>query len=521
MNPEILGISACDLESLEQDQGTQTSSVSIDRIFKPPSRTSRPPLPRDISKSDKGSVTVFEFCQIIQDPETPQDVILIKETVTEETKPHHSSDQDNKSSTSQEEFTANRYKYCREVIKPYLKHSADCSESEEEVLKNALDSVSEDFPDYQPCFEVFDGGEKDISEKSTGQRSRRSSISKVDASTSTSSTNSSRNSTMEENNKRNKCVSKTKSTEGVAPQCPKPVEQCKESESKIKSKKSAECKKKCSPKPSTIVLCDSCEKEPAIGTKCKNPSYYLTERCKDRDSIPNIPPPESEDSIIEKNIKAISTIKVAMEDFVGKVYKSTKDAVTLITTESAKQIDKVKSIKTESSNTDGPRKCSETKGSETLTSFNFFRKVDSTDTHDTGSGKPELPSVAEVIGNIISKVDSTLSTLGDHLSMESVSEALNRSSFNDSSSTYDNPAPPKKVSNILISIPTPLPVPAPVPTSNSVFATIKDKIVSMFREEEPKPTESASQSSIISSSSSLSDTRNNEETDDIINKVIE
>lgn len=521
MNSEVFGISACDLESLQQEQSTQTSSVSIDKIFKPPSRNSRPPLPRDISKSDKGSITVFEFCQIIQDPECPQDVTLIKETVTEETKPHPSTDKDNKSSTSSEELTANRYKYCREVIKPYLKHSVDCPESEEELLKNALDSVSEDFPDYQPCFEASDN-RQEISEKTTQQSSRRSSIGKVDASTSTSCTSTCRNSTMEENNERNKCVSKTKSTEQVVPLCPTPVEKCKEPDDSVKpkctKKKSMEGKKKCSPKPSSVILCDSCSKEPAIGVMCKNPSYYLTERCKDTDSIPHIPEPE--ESFVDNHKKTISTIKVAVEDFVGKVYKSTKDAVTLITTESAKQIEKVKLNKTESSNTEGPKKCSDTKGSETLTSFNFFRKVDSTDTQDMGSGgKPELPSIADVIGNIITKVDSTLSTLSNHISMDSLPEALKRSSFNDNSSTYDNPAPPKEVSNVLL-IPTPAPVVAPVPTSNSVFATIKDKIVSMFREEEPKPTELASRSSTTSSSSS-SDTPKNEESDDLINKVIE
>lgn len=515
MHPEKLGISACDLESLLQDQSTQTSTISIDKLLIPSgiSKSSRPPLPRDISKSDKGSITVFEFCQVIQNPESPQDVTIIKETVTEETKPHTSTaDEENKSSTSLEELTANRYKYCREVIKPYLKHSADCPESEEELLKNALDSVSEDFPDYQPCFEIFDA-EKSTSEKTTEKSSRRSSISKVDASTSTSCSSS-----MEDTNK---CVPKTNSTEKFnAPQCPTPAEQSKELVLDCTPKPKCN-KNKCSPKPSSIVLCSKCDTEPAIGVKCKNPSYYLTERCKDADSIPNIPA-KPEESFIDNHKKTISTIKVAMDDFVSKVYKTTKDAVTLITTESAKQIDKVKQMKTECSNTDEMKKSGEAKSSETLTSFNFFRKVESTNMEEKSSGtKPELPKISDVLGNIKSKVDSTISTISDHISLDNLPKRLKPQSFNDTNSPYDTPStPPREVSNILI--PTPAPLPAPVPASNSVFATIKDKIVSMFREGEPKPAESPSRTSTMSSSSSLSENSNNEDTDDqLIDKVID
>lgn len=497
--------SACDSESLSQSK--QTSTVSIDDNSNPPSKCSKSPLSRDTSKSDKGSMTVFEFCQIIQDIESPKDITLIKDTVIEETRSHPSDKQDIESTTSSEEnLTANRYKYCREVIRPYLKHSEDCPETEEELLKNVLDSVSEDFPDYQPCLEVF-VEKRGISDITSSSQSY--SISKVDASTSTSCTSRETMEEKKDDEKNKKSISK--STENVtAPQCPKPAEESKErlressSKPKCTKKKSLEeTKKTCTPKSSTV----RCDKEATIGVKCKKPSYYLTERCIDCESISNKSDPEPEESFIDNHSKTISTLKVAMEDFVGKVYKTTKDAVTVITTESAKQIDKVKKITTECSNTEGAKQSRENKDSDTLSSFNFFRKIDKTDTMDDDSSKPELPKVADVVDNIISKVDSTLSMLSEHLSVDKVPKVLRPRNFNDTSSPYDKPAPPKEVTNFI----TPTPAPIPV-ANNSVFAAIKEKIVSMFREEEPKPILSVSRTS--TSSSETSSTAKSDESDE-------
>ncbi|KOB52345.1 Uncharacterized protein OBRU01_26063 [Operophtera brumata] len=632
MLPDKLLKSACTCGHSKQSQSTQTNSVPVVKISKPPNKCARPPLPRDIDQSDKSSTTVFEFCEIIHDPESSKDFTLIKETVSVEVKPHLYDSEDDPSTTSSKE--ANRYKYCKEVIKPYLKLSGDCPGSEEELLRSVLNSVSEDFPDYQPCFEIFQG-EKEISDNINS--SGKTSISHVDGSSACLSA-------MEDQkeNKKSKCIPISKSTENVtAPHCPKPAEESKEKvrecspkpkctkkksvegskkkcafeSSSVKSEKEpsigvtcenkpptesctdrcvkepaigirsqtpppeigaacknkstpesctdrcvkepaigirsqtptpeigaacknkstpesctdrcvkepaigirsqtptteigAACKKKSTPEsctnhcvkdpsietrsqtppPKIEATCenkstpesctDRCAKEPAIRVKSQNPSYFLTERCRDSDSLPNTT--ESEESFISKknHQKTISTIKIAMEDFVCNVYNTTKDAVSLISIDCNKKVDKA--------DTGDTQKCEETKG---LT-FNFFRRVDSLDKDDKGSdSSPELKKISDVIGNIKSK----LSMLSDNISLSSISEGLKPSKFNDTSSPYDNPTPPKDVTNIL---PSTL-----APASNSVFATIKEKIISFFCEEQIKPTLSLSRTSTIKSSSS-------------------
>ncbi|XP_063834842.1 uncharacterized protein LOC135084029 [Ostrinia nubilalis] len=209
--------------------------------------------------------------------------------------------------------------------------------------------------------------------------------------------------------------------------------------------------------------------------------------------------PPKQKTMIEAHSEAIATIKSAVEDFFGKVYQSTKDAVTIIRTESVRHLGRITAKKSVSSSDILPQKVHENKSSETITSFNYFRSTDNPDskTQSTDSEEPDdtMDKAGQVIGKIFAKVDSTLSMLSDHIDLQKVKSLI---TFEDLSSR--NPYDKTKSEE-----------PAATTTSvpNSVFTAIKSRIVSMFSDGETAK-ENESQRSNVSGQSSLSSVINEE-----------
>ncbi|XP_053619167.1 uncharacterized protein LOC128680215 [Plodia interpunctella] len=129
-------------------RGTQTNENSDSSLN---SSKSKGTSPRKGSSQDL-AVKVFEFNEIVQDSDHPELITIIRDSFSEETLEH--------TDAQTKDTTSNRYRYCREVIKPFLTkdYSKDCQSSDDEIIKDVLESVEKDYPDYKPCFKTCSTG---------------------------------------------------------------------------------------------------------------------------------------------------------------------------------------------------------------------------------------------------------------------------------------------------------------------------------------------------------------------------
>ncbi|KAG6449280.1 uncharacterized protein LOC115442965 [Manduca sexta] len=537
MNPLNLEYDDCDLQEIQTslNKETQTSEAIIICDSKTSHQIPKTSSKNELNSPDKGSITVFEFCKILQDPECPKSVTIIKESVSEEVQKHP------KQPTS-EEGVANRYKYCKEVITPYLQtYPTDSAPSEEKLIKEILESVQQDFPDYKPCLEKYQDKSLD---------SRQSSVSKVDAVTSYDLKPS--NTKMNKDNI-DEAYSKIKQRPGCFPtdfDTPSgiPDPGCEIQNAKIKSEKPVETKSAesvkspCPPKKKAApIVCDpSCEAECAgnkekvkkkkspmdVADGCPPPVDYCTRAPKtsetqSKDNIdkkvkksPTVNVAEKKASLTGKIEKApeskvekkeipktdsecssLLQIRCAMEDFITKVCTTTHETVTMIRKGSFSQLDDSESPCDQEENDE--KKSEESKG------FCFFRKVDglSKDNDYCESTAPE-----ETIDDV-DKVDSAFSNMSDSIDFDDLPDPSNPDIFD----SCDEPTSPKQISNIIVQ--TNITYPVPVPQSSSVFAAIKTRIYSLFSDEKKGDSESIS--------SNYSQESEGNEDADVMEKTIE
>ncbi|CAH0599045.1 unnamed protein product [Chrysodeixis includens] len=240
MHPEKLGFEDCDLSTIFKaiDKETQTINKPVVKDSDPIAKSYKLPLPRELEQAEEGTVKVFSFCRIIQDPECPTSITIIRESVTEECHPHSDADS-----------TSNRYRYCKEVIKPYLKdYPPDCPDSEELLLRDAIIAATDDFPEYPPCYEVPNPKDKTCAKKSIPPKSSKDSKCSKGSKGSKSSkcSKSSKDSKCSKSGKSKKdCdklkCSKSKSSKGSA------SSKCNKDRESLKCSKSKEsCSSKCS-----------------------------------------------------------------------------------------------------------------------------------------------------------------------------------------------------------------------------------------------------------------------------------
>lgn len=468
----------------------------------------------NVNTSDKGSLKVFEFSELVQDPKHPKEITIIKDVFAEEIHDHNTP-----SGSISDDAIANRYTYCREVIKPYLKdYPKDCPVSDEQLIRDALEAAHEDFPDYEPCFEAYDGKQKDIEEKRNSlidksvlkyfsklnDGSSESSVSTKDKATSKSSVTDKkdRKSPKSSNSKRNSPTSSLRSNMDPDKVCPPEAPKVRDRRCPKKSKcppslepcisddpprPPSACNNRNSPGGSSPckakLSVETCEDTPAAPKKeksCEQRRSDMRESSRksifQRESPITVPVEERKKTMMEAHSETIATIKTAVEDFFGKVYQSTKDAVTVIRTESARHLGRITAKKSGSSSSDlFPQKVHENKSTETITSFNYFRSTDNPDLKNQGTNNEEtednLSKAGQAIGKIFATVDSTISMLSDHIDLEKVSSLLKFES-KEESSPYDQVPNSEETETTSTSLP------------GSVFTAIKSKIVSMFSEGE-------------------------------------
>lgn len=521
----------------------------------------------NVNTSDKGSLKVFEFSELVQDPKHPREITIIKDVFAEEIHDHNSP-----SGSVSDDAIANRYTYCREVIKPYLKdYPKDCPVSEDQLIRDALEAAHEDFPDYEPCFEGYDGSSPDVPKKPPpslpqdsilqyfgikdtdaipdsknsslrikGKSSSNISVSQNDKTTSqisvckkkdtnpnpkssTSTLTNDKSSASIDKRKNSICLEKIKNTSFIdknnssytgslnsnmdkdkvcAPEkskvrdrrcpktshCPESLEPCydKENECKPPGPPSA-CKKPVRNAPlctKDILDSGTCSEGRTLpplpkGKTCEKNASDMREAS--RKSIFEIPstaaaPEERKKTIIEAHSETIATIKSAVEDFFGKVYQSTKEAVTVIRTESAKHLGRLTAKKSGSGADLIPQRVHENKSTETITSFNYFRSTDNPEHKNQGTENEttddNFSKAGQAIGKIFATVDSTISMLSDQIDLQKVTSIL-KIEPKEESSPYD-----KTIHD------TEEPVSTSTSIPNSVFTAIRTRIASMFGEGE-------------------------------------
>ncbi|XP_059047669.1 uncharacterized protein LOC131843092 [Achroia grisella] len=502
-------------------------------------------------KVDKSCLKQFEFNQIIKDSENSNSITVIRDSFIEETRDHS-----DESKSPTDDAVANRYKYCREVIKPYLKsYPQDCPDLEEKLIQDTLKSIQDDLPDYQPCIEVTDDS-KNIKNKegslsiiSDSQVDACTSCTPRSSCTKTPSGSSQINRTLKSSKSpntcdkqkpictpkssytnRTKCLSKncvlqkTNSTSETIMNCdnknsknedtkncpslqekhrckkkdntcPPPIDSCSERETSKHDLPAVSCSKSDhTPKCKDKILIQCCEEKPSKTKIASSSSYSCNIESEESPCSKTCKPCSSHSTlgmrkgILDSHGETITTIKVAAEDFFGQVYKMTKDAVA-VTKESTRQLCKITTKKSESNNNaDPPTNTKVNDNSETL--------PDSQETRECEEYTEEFKKTRDVLQNLVTKVDSTISVISDQIHTVTNS-ILKIKNFNDNSSPYDKPASPKEISHN-----SNLQETASIPSN--VFNVIKSKLCSMFCENE-KPENSLSRtSSTISTDSNIS-----------------
>lgn len=114
----------------------------------------------------------------------------------------------------------------------------------------------------------------------------------------------------------------------------------------------------------------------------------------------------SQKSFAENHDRAMSTIKLAMEDFFGIFRRKTQDTVSLIATESVKALKNIRVSEAASTDIQAKEKNVEINGTDTIKKVSFFQK---TDDSDDNKGKEIIgKKVKEVVGGLITKVGSSM-----------------------------------------------------------------------------------------------------------------
>lgn len=506
---------------------TQTSSASLKDSF-----TTTATANYD---TDKGSLKIFEYSEVVQDPNHPRDITIIKDVFAEEIHDHSSP---SGSVTEDANAVANRYRYCREVIKPYLKdYPKDCPISDEQLIRDALDAAHEDFPDYEPCFENNDGDpvnpDKIDSPLGTPLPSSPFSTPK-DSSLGTPKTllNDSTSSDCEKGKHVKPVISKSNlSRISTVTNLKSNMDQQKENCPEKEKPKGCPTKSKKPGCPPPIEICKDEALWPPAGppSACQAKTLGGSSKCKDRvpsagacNDVPNATPkkersceqdrsdmddlkqkygiecdstltPPKKKTMMEAHTEAVTTIKTAVEDFIGKFYQTTKDAVAIVKTESAKQLGRM-TAKKSASNTDIiPQAVNKNKSSETITSFNYFRSTDNPDAKSQSTDSEEVDEnlirAGQVIGKIFAKVDSTVSMLSENIDLQKVKSLITFEDMTNRNYPFD-----KVQSNEEEPVSTSVP--------SSVFSAIKTRIVSMFSDVESGVKENVSEKSNVSAESS-------------------
>ncbi|XP_031765447.2 uncharacterized protein LOC113521054 [Galleria mellonella] len=479
-----------------------------------------------INKADKDSLKSFEFSQIIKESENSNSITVIKDSFTEETHDHSNAE------SLSDDAIANRYKYCREIIKPYLKsYPQGCSQSDEKLIQDTLNSINDDFPDYRSCFEIFGSEKKSSSSIASSNkiggstctfRSKSSCIKNSCDSLTTIETpkcnNSSNNNCKQKSIctpktskkivcppkdsklKKPICVSKTSMSsdsknkdpkkdcpppEEKSPckkktKCPPPIDDCSEKQTSKQDLPAVSCTKsdhtlKCKDR----ILIEACEEKPSKKNGVTSSSHSCNLESAKTSHTKTCKPCSSHDtlgeqkSILDIHGETITTIKVAAEDFFGKVFKMTKDAVTVITTESVRHLNKITPKKSETDNNESAPITQNENNAGTISGFNFFHSSNIQE-EKKGECPEERTKMQEIVKNIATKVNSTITVISDQIHTVA-SSMLKSKNFNDNSSPYDKPVPPEEISNRLQES---------APTPSNVFTVIKSKICSMFYETE-------------------------------------
>lgn len=452
--------------------------------------------------NDTESLKIFGFSEVVQNSKHLKDnITIIKDVHAEDIH-----DLNSPSGSVAEDAIANRHKYCREVIKPFLKdYPKDCPISDEQLIRDALDAAEEE-PDYAPCFEDNDDNQDstDILDSPLGslKGSNRSSVLSKDSKTGDckkgkhvksdiSRSNLSRNSTSI-NLKSNMDQQKEGCPEKVRPKgcptlkskgkgCPPPIESCEGEASwppagppSICTTKSAEGTSKCKDRIPTVDAKDASSPDKSCEQHGSNMNDIKQKFGLEPDSAII---PSKQKTMIEAHSETISTIKTAVEDFFGKVYQTTKDAVTIIKTESAKHLGRITATKSATNSDIIPQRVHENKSAETMKSFNYYKSTDNPDSKSQSTENDEtdedLGAAGQLVGKLFAKVESTMSLLSDHIDLQKVKSLLTFEDISNRSSPFDKVQTKQEE-----------PVATSTSVPSSVFSAIKTRIVSMFSDAE-------------------------------------
>ncbi|XP_028029997.1 uncharacterized protein LOC114242891 [Bombyx mandarina] len=443
MPTKNLSFEDCDTTSIYKavEKGTQTSSTGLSR-----SSTHMDP---DKDK-DKDSTTVFEICHVEQDPYCPKSITIVKETVSQEVHKHENCESD-------KEVSAHRYVYKKEVIEPYLEPdpSLDCK-TKDELVAAALHSAVKDFPDYKHCLQMEDKGSKH-SCPDKNSPGKVNAVTSIDPSAIIiSMIETGKNKDKSSHSLQEKCSRCTPeppcaNAAPVKEHCPRSSSDLAPGQNNITKScadlyKSAENITKLVKSSVTRLL--GTKECPKQSSECKQqpaPHDARDDSCSHQH--------ECDDGSADAEPGRGARLKAAVGDFVSKVYQTTHDAVTVITTESAKQIEKFRKSKS-----DDCTIIKESKPAETSSGFKFFKKAETEGKKCSESGPESGPEGGEVCAKLVDKVGSSVSMMSSLLRGRS--------------SPHDVPTPPRDVSHELR--------PDVMPASGSVFATIKSTLFSMF-----------------------------------------
>lgn len=172
-------------------------------------------------------------------------------------------------------------------------------------------------------------------------------------------------------------------------------------------------------------------------------------------------------SFIDAHNETISTIKVAMEDFIEIVYKTTQDAVSLIATESGKALAKIKAAEM----AEEIDKKLENKSSGILKGISFFRKNKEEPKEENNTPT----SSTTIIDKVLEKADSALCVLTNKITKSLENIPTTWKNLNEKVSPHDRPKLEDKPAHVF----TP-------DATNGVFSSLKNKIYSIFSDTEPK-----------------------------------
>ncbi|XP_045780186.1 protein BIG GRAIN 1-like D [Maniola jurtina] len=294
------------------DKETQTSIISVNLMSS--DHTQGKPTPKDTNTTCKDdNIKVFEFCELIRDPEDDT-VSIVKETFTEEVL------------TSSEgslfgKPTHNRYKYSREVIQPFCKvNSTACPKY----------PIHRDIPFKKSSSNTS----KDSKKEDNGSSSTMSSDGKKTTFENPSTTLSS--SSIKEDGKKRPCppslpINNKKECQKEATDC-KSYPKCPQYKDEAKLKEylsSCLSTTVTMAKKASATCLEKCEKTIGIRPpKCgkENPTYYVLEKPKSKESVVD---KSSYEGILESEV--VQNFTSGVKGIVDTVINKTKETVNTFT----------------------------------------------------------------------------------------------------------------------------------------------------------------------------------------------